>query len=445
MTQNAAPPQHNRLFGNIRRDSVIRPPQITLEHFRELATGKSIYIYSGNLEGVGLAKRFSKLRLPFLGFVDTRFDTDVHGYPLITKNLDELLSSVPNSESILIVATKDREWKKQALKSAEKQGYVKGVNLFTPLDLCPFFPTIEIAGKCNLVCKTCDMGLPSANKGRGYMSAKNFEENLEKLVSEIPFLNSIALYTWGEPLMNPEIAKIVSIANRYGVSTEVSTNLDYHKYLDEFVLAGPSQIVAPCAGVGDRYERGRTGGSWDNYLKGLNRIAELKQKNRLNISLRIMYHVYKDNYDNDLDTINRIGRDLGFTVIPILAHIFPGQVLKHALLGTPIPDVMREAEQNLVFGIDDQLAFARSRASSPCHIIQAFPTISWDGRVLHCCNMQKPYVAGVPYLSRPLDDFISMRNESVFCTKCMDAGVHRFFDVNIKVEEGEEGRRVVRI
>ncbi len=429
----------------IRNDSILKAPLVTFDGFSSNTLGKSIFILSGNLEGVGLAKRLRALKFDIGGFIDSRFSDEVYGFPLVANDLTKFLKSNQMKDSILIIATKDRVWKKKSFEEAELAGYVRGVNLFTPLDLCPYFPTIEIAGKCNLVCKTCDMGLPSANKGRGYMSAQVFEENLKKLLEEIPFLNSIALYTWGEPLLNPQIAEIIRISNLYGVSTEVSTNLEYHKYLDEFVLAEPSQIVAPCAGIGEKYERGRTGGTWENYLNGLKRISKLKKENNLNISLRIMYHVYRDNYQQDLDEINSIAKDLGFNVIPILAHIFPGQVLKYATSGIDVPQEMREAEQNLVYGIDEQLGFAKSKVSLPCHIIQAFPTISWDGRVLHCCNMQRPYVTNRLFTEAPLSEFIRERNNSVFCTRCMNAGVHRFFDVNIKFEDTATGREIVRL
>jgi len=427
----------------LRADAKLKTASVTLDSFRKLASGKAIYILSVNLEGMGLAKRFRRLGFKVSGFIDSRYTHPVDGLPV--HDMAAFFNYHDASDSLLIVATKDRIWKQKSLKRATLAGYVRGESLFTPLDLCPYFPTIEIAGKCNLFCKTCDMGLPGANKGRGHMSKETFRQVLEKMTSEIPFLNSVALYTWGEPLVNPDIADIIKIANEMGVATEVSTNLESHKHLDDFVLAEPGQIVAPCAGIGERYERGRTGGTWDNYLKGLQRISELKRKHGLNISLRIMYHIYKDNLDADYDEIQAIAEELGFIVIPIVAHLFPGQVLRYALSGRKIPEVMQEAEENLVFGLEEQLQFAEGRKHKPCHILQGFPTVAWDGRVLHCCNMQTPFVGNKAYLDTPLDEFIDVRDQSSFCTKCMNAGVHRFFDVNMKLQEGENGREVVRL
>jgi hypothetical protein len=157
-----------------------------------------------------------------------------------------------------------------------------------------------------------------------------------------------------------------------------------------------------------------------------------------------MYHVYNDNLEEDYNEIQKTAKELGFTVIPILAHLFPGQVLNYAVNKIPIPPIMLEAEKNLVFGLDDQLAFAKTKTDKSCHILQAFPTISWDGKVLHCCNMQKPFV-GNHYLDAPLSEFVQLRDASYFCTDCMNAGVHRFFDVNMKIEESESGRRIIRL
>jgi MoaA/NifB/PqqE/SkfB family radical SAM enzyme len=428
----------------IRDDSLIYQADLPVTQFLENCRGKSIFIYSANLEGIGLAKRLTALGLNFSYFIDSRQYSASKKQSFDVKTPEAFWGDLDVENTILINATKDRLLKKKITTKAEEHGFKRGRNFFIPTDLCSFFPTIEISGKCNLVCATCDMGLPGANKGRGHMSAETFKKTLSKLCSEIPFVNSIALYTWGEPLLNPEIAEIVKICNEYGVACEISTNLEHQKYLEEFIAAGPDQIVAPCAGTGARYERGRTGGTWEGYLRGLKLIKEYMEKYDKDINVRIMYHLYSDNIDRDYDEVKIIAEELGFNFIPILAHVFPGRVLQYALAGVPLPKTMADAQNNLVFDIDEQLSFSRRLVDKPCHIIKAFPTISWDGRVLHCCNMQGPYVKG-RFLETPLEDFINLRNKSRFCTSCMNEGVHRYFDTNIKLE-GETGfRKIVRI
>ena len=428
----------------LRADAKIESAPITSEDFIKLANKKRIYILSVNLEGIGLSRRLRSLGLDVCSFLDTRFVGSIR-HQLPVKDPEQFFEMADVERDIIFVCTKDREWKQNFLKRAADGGFKRHHSLFTPLDVCKFFPTIEIEGKCNLQCKTCDMGLPGANKGRGHMTHGFFKEVLTKMIREIPLMNSVALYTWGEPLLNPEIGKIVRECREQGVACEVSSNLDYQKYLEDFLLAEPDQIVAPCAGIKERYERGRTGAKWENYLNGLRRIAEIRDKYKLDYNVRIMYHLYKDNLHEDLDYMRVLSSELGFTLIPIVAHIFPGQVYQYAVNGKNIPPTMMEASEHLIFPLDNQLEHSRSRTTKGCHIINAFPNVAFDGKVLHCCNMQKPSVGSESFIGTPLTDFISQRNASEFCSKCMDSGVHRFFDVNIRIDEVNGVRSVVRL
>ena len=63
------------------------------------------------------------------------------------------------------------------------------------------------------------MGLPNANKGKGHMSLTLFKLIIEKLAREIPFINSVALYIWGEPLLNKNLSKIIKICKEFGIAT----------------------------------------------------------------------------------------------------------------------------------------------------------------------------------------------------------------------------------
>ena len=161
------------------------------------------------------------------------------------------------------------------------------------------------------------------------------------------------------------------------------------------------------------------------------------------INVRITYHLYKDNLDDEYDKVKKIAEDLNFDFIPILANIFPGKILDYAN-GIALPEQMLEASKHLVFDINEQMNYARKIAHKPCHIIKVFPAITWNGEVLHCCNMTNPKV-GVNYLENSLEELIKIRNESSFCSNCMNKGVHRYHDSNIELVEKTGGRIVKRI
>ena len=284
------------------------------------------------------------------------------------------------------------------------------------------------------------MGLPNANKGKGHMSLTLFKLIIEKLAREIPFINSVALYIWGEPLLNKNLSKMIKICKEFGIATEISTNLNFQKYLEDVIDSEPEQMVLPCAGTGKIYERGRTGGQWEKFLSGCKKIRSMIDSKNKDINVRITYHLYKDNLDDEYDKVQKIAKELNYEFIPILANIFSGKILDYAN-GINLPNQMSDACKDLVFDIDEQLQYAQSIAHKPCHITKVFPAITWNGEVLHCCNMTNPKV-GTNYLQNTLQELMQMRNDSSFCTNCMNKGVHRYHDSNIELVDKAGGRLV---
>ncbi|MCB1537612.1 MAG: hypothetical protein H6865_04240 [Rhodospirillales bacterium] len=409
------------------------------EEFLNLTQGRTAFVYAVNLEGIGFMRRLRHLGLDVGGFIDSRPFGHKHGLPVI--HPDEFFARGDKNVFILI-ATKHVGIRKEAMDRCKAFGLERGAGFMMFTDLCDYMPTVEIAGLCNLRCRTCNMGLPGANQKGGLMSAETFAKVMAKLSTEIPFMNSIYLYLWGEPLLNPDLPEILRITARYGVASEISTNLINVTRLEDTIAAAPDVIVTPCAGIGENFALGRTGGTWDVYRDNLYRLRELLDRYGHETQVRITYHGYKNNMDEDYDVVESIARELDFQIYPILAQIFPERVLRKVLHDEPIPDVMLEASKNLCYSIEDQLAHAYSNRDKYCPVIRAFPTVRWDTSVAHCSNMMEPVVAN-SYLDMPFDEILRTRDGNGFCGRCMDAGLHRYFYVHTKFARDANGRRIM--
>lgn len=417
-------------------------PQMTRERFQSLAKGRKIYIYSVNLEGIGFLKLFTRLGLDIGGFIDSRpIPGGVkRGAPVI--HPDSFFAEHA-SQALVVITAKHRQTKREAMARCEESGLLRGTSFFITTDLCDYLPTIEIAGMCNLRCISCNMGLPGANKKGGFMSAASYRQVLTKMCDEIPFLNSVYLYLWGEPLLNPEIADIIRITSELGVACEISTNLNDARTLEKVIQAQPEVLVVPCSGVGANFDLTRTGGKWEVFKKNLYDLRRLIDLHGADTAVRVHYHMYKHNMDEDYDAIAQMAAELGFQFLPILAQIFPEYVLRNVIYGEPIPPQMLQANDLLYFPIADQLAYAQQNSSRNCFMMKVFPVVRWDSSVVHCSNLTFP-ILSASYLEHSLDDLLSIRRDNQFCTTCMDHGMHRFFDVaaSIKVVDGK--RTVVR-
>lgn len=397
------------------------------DDFQSLVRGRDIYIYGGNVEGVGISRMLGANGLPARAVLDTRRFKDgfLRGHPVV----DPADFEGTPGNALVIICTKHRESRAAARQLCQQRGFVEGSDFIYNTSLCQHYPTIETVGVCNLRCFSCDMGLPGANRGQKMMSVETFTAVLAKLRSEVPFLNSMGMYLWGEPLLHPKIGDLIRIAHAHGVATEFSTNLNNIRNLDAFVEADPDILIVTSSGFGPSYNITHTGGDFETFRENCRILREKLDFYKAETFVRYHYLVYKNNRGEELEQARAFAQSLGFQFVPILATLFPGRVHDYVVLGEPLPAEMVEANKHFVYDIDDQIRWAQERKDKACPSIKAFPTIKWDGSVMHCCNMTKPLV-GNGYLNNTLAELEQMREASGFCDRCRSHGVHRVFDVN---------------
>ena len=143
-------------------------------------------------------------------------------------------------------------------------------------------------------------------------SLDDYTKILDKMTREIPILPFVSLFLYGDPLLNPQVADIIRKSAEYGVSVDVSTNLNFAKYLEEVISASPSYLSIPCSGIKENYELTHTGGHWDVFEKNLRLVRKYIDKYNADTSVQLSYHLYKHNLDYDYDYVRALTDDLGF-------------------------------------------------------------------------------------------------------------------------------------
>ena len=76
---------------------------------------------------------------------------------------------------------------------------------------------IEITNICNLKCKFC----PDTSRRKEFMSIENFEQIIKKIYKHT---NLVCLHVKGEPLLHPELDKILEIIEKYNLKANITTN-----------------------------------------------------------------------------------------------------------------------------------------------------------------------------------------------------------------------------
>lgn len=76
---------------------------------------------------------------------------------------------------------------------------------------------IEITNICNLKCRFC----PVDNRKKEFVSVENFEEIIKKIYK---YTKLVSLHVKGEPLMHPELQRILEILVKYDLKANITTN-----------------------------------------------------------------------------------------------------------------------------------------------------------------------------------------------------------------------------
>lgn len=136
---------------------------------------------------------------------------------------------------------------------------------------------VEITNVCNLKCSFCQPTLRSPR----HMTVAGFEHICRQIQ---PFTDYIYLHVKGEPLLHPDFAKILEIAQSYGLKVNITTNGTLlKKQLDAILSYPPHQINMSFHSAGDNVTV-----DFDRYVRELfEAIRTIHSQTDTQMSLRL--------------------------------------------------------------------------------------------------------------------------------------------------------------
>jgi len=155
---------------------------------------------------------------------------------------------------------------------------------------------LEVTNHCNLQCGFCPSG--NMTRRRGFMEVSL----AEKVLSRCKNLQYVYLFDWGEPLLHPELPRIIQMAARLGHRTFMVTNgtLLTPSLSEAIIRAGLSTICFSIDGLDDVYASLR---GVDYHALEQNLLEFIRVKDELNPRLRV-----EINYVVSPDTEHQVGR-----------------------------------------------------------------------------------------------------------------------------------------
>ena len=85
----------------------------------------------------------------------------------------------------------------------------------------PYYFFIDPCSYCNLRCPLCATGAKTHERIQGMLGLEDYKVLLDKIA---PYAVTVALHNWGEPLLNPEIFKMIRMTSNRRIHTVLSSN-----------------------------------------------------------------------------------------------------------------------------------------------------------------------------------------------------------------------------
>lgn len=206
-------------------------------------------------------------------------------------------------------------WKKT------KNLFLTGINRLLPISYAlghPYMAHISPSGVCNLRCELCPAHNPEA-KGKCFLPFQTYKKFIDETGD---YLIYIILWSWGEPLLNPEFNKMTKYAEQKGIRTVTSTNLNKlsKASAQKLVESGLDALIIAADGTTqETYSRYRKGGNLEKVLSHTRNIVEAKRVSGSRKPLLNLRMIVSKENENEMDEFRRIARDIGVDMVSFKA------------------------------------------------------------------------------------------------------------------------------
>lgn len=233
--------------------------------------------------------------------------------------------------------------------------------------------TIETILACNLKCPECAIGGNLVNRAKGFMKFDQFRIIAEKIQ---PFVKLCYLFNWGEPLLNPDIFKIIDhAASNFDAHIVISTNglLLNEKTSQLLIDSGVSEVLVSIDGTTQEvYEKYRIGGNVEKALSSLMVLQETNLRREGRVKISPQFIVFKHN-QHEMQPFKDFCRSIGLSPFFKSPYIRNGSKFSDS----DYPELRRKRYPDI-----QSLRHAMRDCRDPREVF----TINMDGSVVVCCN-----------------------------------------------------------
>lgn len=241
----------------------------------------------------------------------------------------------------------------------------------------PLNMQIELTSYCDLRCPVCPVGTRELTRLPLAMDAALFERILGEAG---PYLLTLALWGWGEPLLHPQLARILAASRRHPAVTLLSTN--GQKLNRDVIQAAlrehpPHYLIVAVDGLCDETNSVyRVGASLQPALDGVRALADWKARSGAAFPILHARFIAMKHNEHEVPRVRAFAAEYGFDMVSIR--------------GLSIFDTAKNTHDTLVPASDGLRAYGyeggtrRKRDDFICQYAFSYPTVLADGTITAC-------------------------------------------------------------
>jgi radical SAM protein with 4Fe4S-binding SPASM domain len=182
----------------------------------------------------------------------------------------------------------------------------------------PIHMQVELTNYCNLRCRVCPIGNGALVRKPAWLDPALFE----RLIDEVgPYLLTLALFNWGEPLLHPQLAEILRPTQNRGLTTLVSTNgqnLDEPEVQEALIDYPPTYLIVGIDGTMDETNsKYRVGAKLEPALKGVQRLARMKYERGQRFPILHHRYIVMKHNEHEMSQLKRFSADNRFDMLTV--------------------------------------------------------------------------------------------------------------------------------
>ena len=387
--------------------------------------GKKIYLWGLGVQGLACLNKIEQEGIKIDGIVDMKAHEIsrgfAFGYPMMTFEELQNKENISNVYFLIAVSTYksifsiEQTCKNAGLKEKDDYCYVGNRKMLF----------VDVSGRCNLKCPSCMVANHTegsiAYDQRKFMSVEMFQKVIRKAKKDWQGCECVSLFNFGEPLLNPNIDKMIQIIREEKYSSVISTNLSVDIDLKKIVKVNPDIIKVSLSGYSQKiYETTHTGGDIRLVLSNMYKLKYYIDKYKSETKVLVGYHLYNNNREEG-KKIKSICEELNFVYQPceaIYNNIFKITGKEEFTLQDkefiskyyPNPDIYLN---NQDYG----------DATKECARITDFLFVDWDGKIILCCQtLHDKCLMGINYLDVSIEEIQEARKNHPVCVWCKENG-----------------------